>query len=203
MFKMFRTAFLLNLIMMDEFEFKLETFKDIDLGESFASAKESLKNFKKKIDELKGFNKDDLYTYEYCKDLRNNIDIDREVVKLKLDTHYLKLIEEVNAIEIKCKEKSASTNKLIDEKVKQLDEKFQSFRSEMDQLKLDFKRWENIQKESNIEVNKVNVLIERFKNELLLGQSFVLETKAALFDVAIKASKIRDKKSMKKGILKK
>ena len=86
--------------------------------------------------------------------------------------------------------------------MKQLDKKFQSFRNEMDQLKLDFKKWENIQKESNIEVNKVNEMIEKFKNELLLGQSFVLETKAALFDVAIKASKIVDKKSMiKKGIL--
>ena len=188
---------------MDEFEFKLETFKEIDLGESFASAKESLKNFKKKLDELKGFNKDDLYTYEYFNDFRNDIDIDREKVKLKIDTHYLKLIEEVNVIEAKCKEKSAGTKKAIDEQVKQLDKKFQSFRNEMDQLKLDFKKWENIQKESNIEVNKVNEMIEKFKNELLLGQSFVLETKAALFDVAIKASKIVDKKStIKKGILK-
>ncbi len=189
---------------MDEFEFKLETrFKDIDLGESFASAKESLKNFKKKLDELKAFNIDDLYIHEYFNDFRNDIDIDRERVKLKIDTHYLKLIEKVDAIEAKCKEESAGTNKAIDEQVTQLDEKFQSFRSEMDQLKLDFKKWENIHKESKIEVNQVNKMIEKFKNELLLGQSFVLETKAALFDVAIKASKIRDKKSMKKGILKK
>ena len=41
-------------------EFKLETFKDIDPGENVTSAKEALKNFKQKIDELKGFNKDDL-----------------------------------------------------------------------------------------------------------------------------------------------
>ena len=44
---------------MDEFVLKLETyFKDIDL------AKESLMNFKKKINDLKDFNQDDMYTYE-------------------------------------------------------------------------------------------------------------------------------------------
>ena len=158
-------------------EFKLErTFKNLDLGEIFASAKESLKKFKENIYELKGFNKEDMYTYEYFSNLRNEIDIDREVVKLKVDQHYLKLIEEVNAIEAKCKEESSDTKKSTDQEVKQLEEKLQSFRR--DQLKLDFKKWENIQKESNFEAKKLDEMIEKFKNELLLGQSFVLETKA-------------------------
>ena len=147
------------------------TFKDIDLGESFASAKESLKKFKVKIDELKGFNKDDLYTYEYFINLRNDINLDGEVVKLKVDKHYLKLIDEVNKIEAKCKAESSDTNKAIDEQVRQLDEKLQSFKSEMDQLKLDFDDWKNIKNGSNYQVNKVNEMIKSFKNDLLLQQS--------------------------------
>jgi len=43
---------------MNKDSFKLETtFKDVNLGKHFTAAKESLKNFKEKIKELKGFNK--------------------------------------------------------------------------------------------------------------------------------------------------
>ena len=36
----------------------------------------------------------------------------------------------------------------------------------MDQLKLDFKNWENIKKESNIKAQKLDEMIEKFRNDL-------------------------------------
>ena len=89
------------------------------------------------------------------------------MVKLKIDEHYLKLISEVDEIEAKCRKKESNdTKKSIDQEVKKLDEKFQSFRK--DQLKIDFENWKNIRNGSNFQVKKLNEMIERFKNDLLM-----------------------------------
>ena len=53
------------------------------------------------------------------------------------------------------------TKKSINQEVKQLEEKLQSFRTDMGQLKLDFKNLENIQEESNLQVKKLDELIEK------------------------------------------
>ncbi len=171
-------------------KFILENYKNINLGDCFDSTKDSLKNFKKKIEELKSFNKEGLFIYEYFAKLRNQIDIEREVVKLKIDKHYLNLIGEVNDIESKCLTESTDTNKSIDEKVKELDEKFEGYGIELDQLKLDFNNWKNIKNGSNFQVKKLNKMIDGFKNKLLKSQSYVFESNTSLFDVANKASKI-------------
>jgi hypothetical protein len=177
-------------------KFKLENYKNINLGDCFDSAKDSLKNFKEKIEELEAFNKEGRFIYEYFAKLRNQIDIEREVVKLKIDQHYLNLIGEVDDIEFKCLSESTDTKRSIDEKVKKLDEKFEGYRIDLDQLKLDFNNWKNIKYGSNFQVKKLNKMIDEFKNELLKSQSYVFESNTALFDVANKASKIVAKKSL-------
>ena len=144
---------------MNEFELD-RTFENMDLEETFASAKQSLKKFKEKVDELKGFDKDDLFIYEYFAELRNKIDINREVIRLAISEHYLKLIDEVEAIEARCMSKSTYVNKSIDEEVKKLDETFKKF--DLDKLELD--NWKNIRSESNHQVIKSNEMIQKFKN---------------------------------------
>jgi len=58
--------------------FKLETnFKDLNLGKHFAAAKGALKDFKEKVEEFRGLNKDGLLIHEYFSQLRNQIDIER------------------------------------------------------------------------------------------------------------------------------
>ncbi len=100
--------------------FKLETaFKDINLGKHFTAAKGALVNFKEKIEELKSFNKDGVYIHEYFSQIRNEIDIEREVVKLKIDEHYLNLIDEVNDI----KEKRKHLSKTFDRVSKKMKRK--------------------------------------------------------------------------------
>jgi len=44
------------------------------------------------------------------KSLRNEIDIDREKIKLLIDEHYLKLIGQIDDIEAKCNYESGDTN---------------------------------------------------------------------------------------------
>ena len=125
--------------------FKLErTFKGVNLGKHFYDAKESLMNFKEKIEELKSFNKGGLFVHDYFSQLRNEIDIERELVKLKIDEHYLKIIEEVNKIENKCKSESTVSNKSMEDEAKTFEGKLSSFRIDFDKLEIDVDNWENI-----------------------------------------------------------
>jgi len=187
---------------MCEFELN-KVFKNLDLGIDFYNAKESLKDFGQKINELKTFNNDNIFIHEYFSTLRNEIDIDREKIKLLIDEHYLKLIGQIDDIEAKCNEKSGDTNQLIDEQVNKLDETMQSFCGEMNKLKIDFENWENIRVGSNSRVKIVNGLIEKFKNDLLMQLSYEYESNTDLFDAAIKTSKIVATKSqIKLGIIK-
>jgi len=133
--------------------FKLETtFKGINLGKHFVAAKDALMNFKEKIEELKSFNKDGLFIHEYFSELRNEIDIEREVVKLKIDEHYLKLIDEVNVVEDKCMGKSTDLNRSVEDDIKTFEEKLESFRVELDKLEIDVDNWENVREGSNDQI---------------------------------------------------
>ena len=112
---------------MDSFKFETN-FKDLNLGKHFAAAKGALKNFKEKIEEFRGFNKDGLFIHEYFSQLRNQIDIEREVIKLKVDEHYLKLIDEVNDIENKCLNESTDLDESIEDEAEKFEEKLVSLR---------------------------------------------------------------------------
>ncbi len=73
----------------------------------------------------------------------------------------------------------------------------------MNKLKIDFENWENIRAGSNSRVKIVNGLIEKFKNDLLMQQSYEYESNTDIFDTAIKVSKIVATKSqIKLGIVK-
>jgi len=171
--------------------FKLETaFKDINLGKHFTAAKGALVNFKEKIEELKSFNKDGVYIHEYFSQIRNEIDIEREVVKLKIDEHYLNLIDEVNDIKEKCISKSTDSNKSIEDEVKTFEEKLTNFRVVFDKLEIDFDKWESVREGSNHQLKELNEKILKFKDDLLMNHIYRFESNAALFDIAIKASKI-------------
>ncbi len=182
---------------MNTLTFKLETtFKDLDLGKNFTAAKKSLISLKEKIEELKGFNKDGLFIHEYFSKLRNEIDIEREVVKLKIDEHYLKLIAEVDEIEDKCMSVSTDTNKLIVVEVKTFEEVLENFQIDFDKLEIDFYNWENIRKGSNRHLKELNEMIPKFKNDLLLKQLYSFESDLTLFDDANEASIIISKESI-------
>jgi hypothetical protein len=177
--------------------YKLETtFKDLNLGKHFAAAKEALKNFKEKIEEMKSFNKDGQFIDEYFSQLRNEIDIEREVVKLKIDEHYLKLIDEVNDIEHKCKSEYTDPKKSIDEETEKSEEKLGIFLIDFDKLEIDVDNWKNVEGRSNYQIKELNDKILKFKNDLLLNQIYTFESNTTLFDVANNASKIIAKKAL-------
>jgi len=74
------------------------------------------------------------------------------VVKLKIDEHYLKLIDEVNVVEDKCMSKSTDLNRSVEDDVKTFEEKLESFRVELDKLEIDVDNWENVREGSNDQI---------------------------------------------------
>ncbi len=193
---------ILRIVEMNIDSYKLETtFKGVHLGKHFYDSKESLKNLKEKIEELKILNKDGLFIHEYFCQLRNEIDIEREVVKLKIDEHYLKLIEEVNNIKDKCISEYTDPKKSIEDEVKKFEEKLAALTIDFDKLEIDVDNWENIRKGSNYQLKELNDKIVQFKNDLLMNHVYTFESNTTLFDVANEASKIIAKKaSIKKGM---
>ncbi len=152
---------------------------------------------KEKIEELKIFNKDGLFIHEYFSELCNEIDVEREVVKLKIDDHYLKLIDEVNDLEEKCVSKSADSNNLIEDEAEKFEGKLENFRVEFDKLEIDFDKWESVREGSKYQLKDLNEKILKFENDLLLNHIYTFESNATLFLVANKASKIIAKKSFR------
>jgi len=122
---------------------------------------------------LKGFNKDGVYIHEYFSQLSNEIDIEREVVKLKIDEHYLKLIDEVNEIEKKCMSESTDSNKFFEDEVKTFEEKLESFCVEFDKLEIDVDKWESVREGSNNQLKELKEKIRRFTNDLLMNHIYI------------------------------
>ena len=140
----------------------------IDLGDSFFDGKTSLINFKKKINELKALEKDpENYIHEYFSELRNQIDLDREVCKELVDKHYLEIIDKVNKCEEDCKSKIKDYNAylIFEDKLKKLKEY-------LDVLKINVKKWNEVRAESNNNIIKLNNKISNLQNELLLNKSY-------------------------------
>ncbi len=179
-------------------DFKLEkTFKGLNLGENFSAAKRALKTLDEKIQEFKKLKSDHLFLPEYFSKLRKEIDTDRETVKQKIDEHYSKLIEKVNEDQAKCKEKSNETENAADNVIKQFNEKLKNLREDLDQVKIDFESWEKIRKDSNYEIKKLNKHMLSYRDELLLNQSYVFESR----DLEIETSKmVTAKPIIKKGL---
>jgi hypothetical protein len=166
-------------------EFQLETaFKDLNLGQNFSAAKNSLRNFKEKIDEFKSLKSDDLFLQEYFARLRNEIDTEREAVQLRTEHYYSRLIDEANQLEAECREQSDDKKNSADNVAKQFEEKFKRFRDDLDQMRIDFDSWEKIRKDSNYQIKKLNDSIQSFKSDLLMNKVYVFESKGVNVEVA-------------------
>ena len=151
--------------------------KGVKLGEVFDKSKAAVADFKKKIDELKLLKNDShLFIHEFFLELRTEIDLDRELCKDLIDTHYLDLIEEVNKIEAECKVKSAGIKRrsILKKEVnfEEFDVDLKKLRAGLDKLEIDTEEWKSIELTSKEQSKKLEVLVEDTQNELLLGKQY-------------------------------
>ena len=153
-------------------QFKLEKM-DIDLGDEFNEAKASLNSFKKSYIRLKSYKISE--KCEYFSELRNKIDLDREITKNNVDKHYLGLIDEVNKIEIDCKKneiKEIEYHNVIEHE----ETKLSKLKEDLDALKIDTKMWSDLQIESDNDVKLVKRIIRDFERELLSFNDYTYES---------------------------
>ena len=152
----------------------LETnFYKIDLGEEYKSAIDKCSLFD---DLLKRFNKikndPERGIYKEISDLKNEVDLRREEMKLKIDKESLEMIEKLDEFEKECKLKAVSLKS--DSK---LNEKFESWQNSLKQWQqsLDtFERnkdiWHRVLNESTSVLKDLHLEFLNFKREIFLNR---------------------------------
>lgn len=157
-------------------QFQLEKL-NIDLGNEFEEAKKSIASFNVEIEKLRAHTNDPYYViWEYFTDLRNKVDIDREIKKSKIDEHYLGLIDELNNIEVKCKNNELEDREHYTKIIEKAEKKLTKFQTDLDALKNDIKKWIDIQKESNQQIDIFKTKINDFQCELLMNKRYTYKS---------------------------
>ena len=137
----------------------------------FTQSNESLINLKGKIEDLKLLKNDSHnYIYEYLLKLRNVFDIDREEARELIDTHYLRLIEEVENIEAECK--MNSLNLKGDYGLEAIEASFDKIRAELDKLEINKANCDKIVFNSHLQVNNLGAMKKSLENEPLLNKAY-------------------------------
>ena len=101
---------------------------------------------------------------------------------------YLKMIEEIDKIEAECKKKSENLKGDYD--LKSFETYFERLKSELDKLEISIANWDNIAVEANQQVIKLDELIKRLKNELLLDKAYSFLPIMQSLENEVKSAKI-------------
>jgi len=153
----------------------MDEIKNLDFGSVYNRSKDALIDLAKKIKELKIIFKDpDNFIAECFSKLRNEIDLEREQLKSRVDKHFMELIDEVNLMELGCKQHSKSViEKICD--IKEIDNHHENLKEKLNQPKIDFEKWENITFESNEMDIKLKRIIRNLEADLVKNMRYKLE----------------------------
>ena len=101
----------------------------------------------------------------------NEIDIEREEVKKKVDQHFLKFFGEVDKLEAECKEKAELEKDSQSEiNLEDFDNKFSNLKEQLDRLKIDTDHWK-VKVKSDEHIFGLKGFIRDRQNEPLLNNS--------------------------------
>jgi len=153
----------------------MDEIKNLDFGTVYNRSKDTLIEYAGKIKELKIIlNDPDNLIAECFAKLRNEIDLEREQFKSRVDKHFMELIDEVNLIELGCKQHSKS----VLEKscnITEIDNHHKNLKEKLNEPRIDFEKWENITFESNEMNIKLKRLIRNLEADLVKNMRYKLE----------------------------
>ena len=146
-------------------KFFKKAIKKVSVSKKFSKCSTSLSYFEKKIEELKIL-ANDPYSFinEEFFNLRNDIDIERELSKELIDKHFLSLIDQLNGIEAECKEKMSRPKDFIETEVEKYQLKLKHLKNES--LNLD------IRHETDDQILKLKEVILDIQGQLVLNNSY-------------------------------
>ena len=150
-------------------------YPSIDFGEEFDKTKKKLCAFNEKLSKFKlTVNDPDNFISEHFLELRNQIDLERELSKEKIDDHFDKLIKQLDEIEKDNKSKNSDENH--EETIKQFESDFKKLKDEINIPKIDYSKWNEIKAESKDKIREINLLLENYKIEILGNQKITFQS---------------------------
>ncbi len=140
----------------------MDEIKNLDFGTVYNRSKDSLIEYAANIKELKIILKDpDNLIAECFSKLRNEIDLEREQFKSRVDQHFMELIDEVSLIELGCKQHSKSVLENSCD-ITEIDNHHKHLKEKLNEPRIDFEKWENI----TFEANEMNIQLKRLIRNL-------------------------------------
>ena len=145
----------------------------IDLGEEYNSAIDKCSLFS---DLLERFNKikndPDTRINEEISELKNQVDLRREELKLKIDKESLEMIEIIDGFAKECKLKAATlkSDSKLDEKLKNWKNSLEQWQQSLDTFERNIDNWNRVSKESTSNLKDLHIEFINFNRELFLNR---------------------------------
>lgn len=141
----------------------------IDFGEDYENTKEEFFAFNRATDKLKSMVDDpDNYIKEYFYEIRNWVDLERELSKKKIDDHFNTIIEDLAKQEKECISKK--TIQKHEKVIEQFENDLKRMHDDLNVPKFDLTKWNEIKFESIRKKLDVNSVSENYRIDLLMNQ---------------------------------
>lgn len=178
-----KSSFPLNALAQALLDCKLEK---LDLGVEHRVAVESFEDLKQLVDEFKQMREHpDVKINESISELRNRIDLRREMCKKQIDDEAHELIDELDAYEAKCQAALVTRQRdgshETDEMIKQLEKEMASWEKEIVTFEKNCHRWLGIHCETISKYQKIRQERDRMKLDLLSDEFTQLRYKQQKF----------------------
>jgi chromosome segregation ATPase len=148
---------------------------EVELRHEHKDAIKASNQVKEKLDQVKKLVMDPIYyIHERIGELKMRVDLAREEFKLKIDDEAESILRNLEEYENECKQSSSSND--IDSKVKEIEEKLEKTKLDLDmwtkyldKFKIDCKECEIIQRKCKETVDKLQEQLELFQESLLMS----------------------------------
>ena len=148
---------------------------ELNFGDQFNKSKNSCKKLEKVLKDLEDVKRDpENFIFDYVSNIKNDIDLKREELKLKIDKISNNSIKRIEDFEKKCYENLKTY--LMGKKIAELNKEIATVKTKLirwnNDLKLlviDERNWDEIRLKSALQCNQLENLLNTFKSELILN----------------------------------
>lgn len=161
----------------------------LDRGEAFKNAKAAFETLNSKFETYELINTvPAFFIDEYFSNVINEIDLRRDEIKLEIDNHYDKLINDLKLTQKQCVIMSEANRRVSTDELKQFRKEVDLFNKDLKMLDLAEHKLKNIETKSKILVNKIEFKLKEIKDFFLLSKSFSFKQPEVKIDANVLGS---------------
>lgn len=147
----------------------------IDFGEEFEKTKEELYSFDIEINKFKSIVEDtDYFISEHFLNLRNQLDLERELSKKQIDDYFDKNIQELLELEKECI--ANKTDRKHDDIIEQFEKDLKDLYEDINIPETDSARWRRIKIDSMNKFTEIDLMSKNYQNDLLGNQLITIKS---------------------------